>query len=171
MWVSLANWRLCGLARLGIGGRLQMFQNGKQARGQRGHIAPPPHPRYDGGGAKKRRASWAPVRIGGLVGPLRAHLHRWSISNLGARQRGGSTLHGAMEGAELLPRMDSWRRSWKPSKGGSTGTQSKETQLATPVSSRILSAWCHGLEGAKLGGGAGNHQYSILAGCPIKDGI
>ena len=42
----------------------------------------------------------------------RAHLHRWSISNLGAGQRGGSTLHGAMEGAELLPRLDCRRRSW-----------------------------------------------------------
>lgn len=51
----------------------------------------------------------------------RAHLHRWSISNLGARLRGGSTLHGAMEGAELLPRLDSGRRSWQPWWGGSTG--------------------------------------------------
>ena len=77
----------------------------------------PAGPCWRWGGAKKRQASWAPVWIGvrwldwrpGSASSPLAHLHRWRISNLGASP---PCMAPSREGAELLPRMNPWRRSW-----------------------------------------------------------
>ena len=53
-----------------------------------------------------RRCGLASV---GWIGVQGAHLHRWRISNLGASP---PCMAPWREGAELLPRMNPWRRSW-----------------------------------------------------------